>query len=561
LEDCKDLEVFAEALAVRPRKQNKKPEATNIPTNNIAEAARRLERAGKLPSPLDTAEQTTGKANLAFRPSKPTAAPKTIDNLRWYSKEELAKHNYGHYFEDPMGPLRTWTMAAAEKMYQSPGYHFLVQRVGNRGNAARDNARDRFRDELAKALGCEVKMETMGSCKAWLWLTVEERENVMTRLANTAIIRLRGINALYVIRQFARDTRIRHLILKTHNVSVGDSFKDKLQQGAGNSWEVLGLSKFSKIWTKAIFCLAEDTEWDWDLPWDRVPGSLHPPIPYPGLTPTLMASKPYECQLCYNEDHNARECPLVDITIDNEIMIPKQSQNWVLEKKIPNSRSVEVWPPAETSSEPKTTGIKRKADNEDTGTRKRLRFDIDTPAAPTPTNYTIPLVPSTPIIRRVYDRLVDEHMVGLTEGMELHSEPPVTGEDPPVDDDEDMGTEREPSPHFSTAETVEEGPGMTADEARRANKTALVGQFPAIKAEWIERCLKADVNKKGSMTKAIGIMFVHKWDTTQERIKRNSKRKDVDTVYNFQKGFLQRIEEKKREKPTPGGSGSLAGME
>ena len=163
-------------------------------------------------------------------------------------------------------------------------------------------SRDLLREELEKDLGSKVNMMTMGTCRNWLWITVEDREQVTRKVAGAALVRLNKTGATYVVRQFFNDTGMRYLLVKSKEPA---KLLTALTTDSPNHWKVRGTEKFSGTHCRAWVTEAhQPSQWLWDLNWERVPGSLHPPIWIEGSNPPLFAVKPNECQICYNEDHN-----------------------------------------------------------------------------------------------------------------------------------------------------------------------------------------------------------------------------------------------------------------
>lgn len=147
-------------MCVKPRKVEEEEKEAPPTTTNMVDMATKL-RAAEVAAPAGI---TGEKATLRFLAPK-AKTDVVISALQWFSIEKLAEVKYSHFFEDPLGPLKTWTHTAAELCYKEPGYHFLVQRLCHRGNMAKDTSRDELAKALEIDLGSKVAMKTMGSCR------------------------------------------------------------------------------------------------------------------------------------------------------------------------------------------------------------------------------------------------------------------------------------------------------------------------------------------------------------------------------------------------------------
>ena len=508
-------EGIAEIYCIRERtsENTDKKVAPKVSAINFVEAIDKLKAAGLVP---EAKPQTTGKVQLSFAATVRMAEAPARAELTWFTREQMSTYKYGHFFEDVYGPLRTWTSTAAQALYREDGYHFLIQRVGNRGNAARDGVRDILATLLAKELNCEVKMKTMGSCKAWLWITVEEKESITRRITETALIRVNSKSALYVVRQFGEDPNIRYLLARA---DASKAVEAKIASATAEIGKPVAIEKFGKDWARIMFVEVKTSAWKWDLEWERTPGSVHPSLAIDGTSPTIWASKPYECQICYNEDHPTHKCPLVDLAINGQLLVAKQTQDWVLTKKIPNSRAVDIWPPP--VPEPQTS-TKRKAerDPQESMTRKRLRLDVDTPMPPTPVTGTLPTLPATPAVERTYNYLRHSTLTGNMSGLE-------TGEDdimlPPPPPDfsvaEETPTVTMGSPEGSIADSdMTNAPEPGAEFRREDNFRLFKRRYDMVKESHLAYAFGADKNPNGKRSVAHKLLFKDWWGHTLKAV-------------------------------------------
>lgn len=322
-------------------------------------------------------------------------------------------------------------------------------------------------------------------------------------------------------------------------------------------WTALSAEPFSKMQYRVLFHIkSEETDWPWDITWEREPGSLHPRPSMPGSSPAVFGVKPYECQCCYNEDHSTAKCPLVDKAIDGFVIVPKRQADFVDGRPIPNSRTTEVWPPVRAPPPPPPPaprGQKRNADwSNDEGTRKRLRLDVDTPAMNTPKGGEAPIPWDTPITARVMQsvRHSVKNIATITQTMEGLMEDPKEGESDEGSEDEAGDTLMAPSSPTARYSATQ-GPPVTsfpspppppprkkpsgsvvstmstpratplsltpsADEVVRSETVRQLSlKFPYLNEAAIEAYTTERVNKRGTMARSLEIIYSSYWYITK----------------------------------------------
>ena len=128
--DMEHWEDIAELMCVHPvRPKEPKKAKVDVGASGLAKALAALKSSGK---EINLAEQSHEKVALSFAQTIRKPAADTSSPLTWYTKTRMTEFGYSHFFEDPQGPLKTWTTEAAQAMYEAEGYHFMIQRVTNR---------------------------------------------------------------------------------------------------------------------------------------------------------------------------------------------------------------------------------------------------------------------------------------------------------------------------------------------------------------------------------------------------------------------------------------------
>ena len=524
METMTEWEDLAAIMCVRPRaREETKPRPVVITSTNINTVDKKLQELGKaIPR-----EVTAGKAILRF------AAPKKIETvvtaLQWFTIEKLTEVNYSHFFGDPLAPLKSWTHTAAELCYREPGYHFLVQRICHRGNMAKDSSRDELAKALEADLGSKVLMKTMGSCKDWLWVTVDERETVVKRVQGTAAVKVNKTGASYIIRQFSTDRRLRHLLITMREglpkraeelIPVLNSYDAR--------WEAVSAEPFSKMQYRVLFHIKDETtDWPWDFAWERDVGALYPKPTLPGSSPSVWGVKPHECQCCFNEDHSTIKCPLIDKAIDGFVLVPQRQATFVTGKNIPNSRSTEVWPPMAAPPPPPPAvrpSLKRSADwSNDEATRKRLRTDVETPSLSTPRGGT-PFIVQTPMTQRVV-RTVKQSLKDvddLAKELDTMMENQEEGEDDlpsPSASYSNAGIISTPAAHqvsLPSEPTLTEKLNQVArDESIKQMRL----RYPYIRPACIDYCSDPKYNPSGNLATAMSCFFgSYNWFSNEKQM-------------------------------------------
>ena len=385
-------------------------------------------------------------------------------------------------------------------------------------------------------MGCKVNMMTMGTCKNWLWITVDDRVQVIKKVADAALIRLNKTGAVYVIRHFFKDTAIRYLLVKSKEPS---KLTTLLAPPHENHWIIQGAEKFSGIYSRVWVTEAHRPErWQWDLDWETTPGAPYPPHRIEGSNPPLWAVRPSECQVCYNEDHSTRGCPIVDKSIDGVVLCTRQQMEWVDEGKIPNSRSTEVWPPAPKAA---TEGLKRKAEDEpkESATRKRLRMNVQTPMPPTPRGETRTIARETPTVKRVYERSQAELKKALPK--------PPAFDEPMVEEEEEEDQPASPSarysaqpasppPSFLLPPSTHQTPSLRSttpldlDNAESPAQAEFALKFAGMRTAWYDTLFSDDNNPGKDLNVAKRIAFDTHWHETEKKISSRATQYQRDVI-------------------------------
>jgi len=138
-------------------------------------------------------------------------------SLELYSCDELSKlaprggARWNNRYEDPLEPIKSWSWAEFEAVYNKPGYHFMFARVAQLGPMFKDPKLSLLRSKLAQRWQCEVHFERMSPRQDWMLCTVPTGSKGESEAQAFDLIRLAETNAVYVIRCFAPMSRARDL--------------------------------------------------------------------------------------------------------------------------------------------------------------------------------------------------------------------------------------------------------------------------------------------------------------------------------------------------------------
>lgn len=544
-------EDMAEIMCIRPKKKREET-APTIPLS-----VRMVDLVKVQPDVLkETLRGTGGKAKLSFIKLPERAAEKQM-LLSWYTIENMAVHGYSHFFEDPYGPMKTWSVEMAKGLYERTGYHFLVQRVANRGNACKDTSRDLLREALETELATKVNVETMGACKDWLWYTVDESTAITSKLERTALIMVNRTKALYVIRQMRPDLGVRHLFMRAAN-SSGVTVQNALEFirksiGTAYPWVPMACEKATQNSLRMVFrnCAPTETNsWPYDLPWERIPGSLHPETPF--LNSGMYSKKPYECQLCYNEDHSIWKCPLVDLVIENQIMVAKSQKDWVADKTIPNSRATEGWNPEPKMQPPKPPAKRKAEDDGNEGIRKRLRVDVDTPAAPTPNLKTGRDLPRTPAVARMWRSLADQALADQVGKLNTTDDQTMALDAPPSPGTPTQRGPRGSSPQGSVFTVFPSDSDATVVERRLQTRRMLSMTYPILLHSFLDTLVSERINKSGTLARAQTLLFGTYWERACGNFMDGATEEDIEGMEQAKVTFDRNLAQKVRRPPAGG---------
>ena len=271
-------------------------------------------------------------------------------SLELYSCDELANlaprggARWNNRYEDPLEPVKSWSWAEFETVYDKPGYHFMFARVAQLGPMFKDPKLSLLRSKLAQRWQCEVHFERMSPRQDWMLCTVPSGSKGESEAQTFDLIRLAETNAVYVIRRFAPAGRARDLEWVVKG-SVADENSIFLQMrkrllefetgGVRLGWRVMGVRKggaTSKF--RGTFALeSEEVYWPWSMEFGHKHGSVPDTSPLLNFEPSWSARRPYACQGCYSSDHFTAECPLPFMKLGGLSIISMPARSLVLSKK------------------------------------------------------------------------------------------------------------------------------------------------------------------------------------------------------------------------------------
>ena len=270
--------------------------------------------------------------------------------LELYTVEELTKAvpkgmaKWNNRYEDPMEPAKSWTWEEFSKIYNEPGYHFMIARVAQVGPQCKDPKLSMLRSKLAARWRCSVMLQKMDPRQDWMLCTVPSDSDGEKDAQKFDLIRLSEGNAVYIIRRFAPARRARDLewvvkgSLADHNAIYQQMRKRLLQFEMDETrlgWHVLGVRKAgatSKFWGTFILDSAS-AYWPWTMTWGHKHGSVPESSPLLNFDPTWSARRPYACQCCYSTDHFTEECPLPFMKIGGTTLVSHPARTLVIKKK------------------------------------------------------------------------------------------------------------------------------------------------------------------------------------------------------------------------------------
>jgi len=270
--------------------------------------------------------------------------------LELYTAEELEKvvpkglPRWNNRYEDPMEPAKSWTWDEFSKIYNEPGFHFMIARVAQVGPQHKDPKLGTLRSKLAVRWRCTVALQKMDPRQDWMLCTVPSGSEGEKDALKYDLVRLSEGNAVYVIRRFASAGRARDLewvvkgSLADDNTIYNQMRKRLLDFEMGDTrlgWRVLGVRKAgatSKF--RGTFILdSVSTYWPWSMTWGHKHGSVPDSSPLLNFEPTWSARRPYACQCCYSSDHFTEECPLPFMKIGGNSLVSQPARSLVIKKK------------------------------------------------------------------------------------------------------------------------------------------------------------------------------------------------------------------------------------
>jgi len=154
--------------------------------------------------------------------------------LELYSVDELKKAKKDHTasdwlnrFADPVEPLKCWSVEEFQKVYSSPGFHFLIARVAHMGPQSRDAKLPALRGMLSARWDMKVVFETIPPQQDWMLCTIPSKDGLVpdsksTEILNTSLICMVEGNTSYIVRHIAPTSVVRDLEFTITNSSTND---------------------------------------------------------------------------------------------------------------------------------------------------------------------------------------------------------------------------------------------------------------------------------------------------------------------------------------------------
>ena len=249
-----------------------------------------------------------------------------------------------NFYEDPLEPVKCWPQDEFINAYNKPGFHFMIARIAQIGAQFMDSKYSVLKSRLSERWKVDVNFERLRPRMDWMLATIPALTEATKEILSTSIIRLQDGNAVYVVRHFNVPAKIRDL-----EVTVANTITDpgvlfgKLKSrclefersGVRLGWRVAGVrAANAPAKYRATFYLdSPDEYWPWSHGWSHPHGSIPETIPLLNFDPIWKARKPYACQICYNSDHHAVECPLPHVKIGGVPLVSAVSRGLVLNRK------------------------------------------------------------------------------------------------------------------------------------------------------------------------------------------------------------------------------------
>ena len=301
--------------------------------------------------------------------------------LELYTEDEI---NHAHpkgrapwfnRFDDPNKPVKCWSRDVFNRVYEKPGFHFMIAQVAQMGPQVRDPKLATLRSKLSARWDCQVEFSAMDPRQDWMWCTIPDVSGPRKEILTTALMRLSDGNASYIVRHFGQPSLTRDLTFTVKGQS-GDAdavyaqLRKRLLEfearGIFLGWRVLGVRRSNAPFQfRATFLLDRPSvAWPWQMLHGHVHGSVNPQLPLLNFDPPWQAKKPYACQACYSSIHPSHECPLVSIRLGGVAIVSHISITAVLTKKAAErliivDRLLVPKKPAQTTSVPEPPAVNK----------------------------------------------------------------------------------------------------------------------------------------------------------------------------------------------------------
>ena len=270
--------------------------------------------------------------------------------LELYTEDEInhacprGRAPWFNCFDDPNELVKSWSKDVFDRVYEKPGFHFMIARVAQMGPQVWDPKLVTLCSKLSARWDCQVEFSAMDPRQDWMWCTIPDVSGPWKEILTTALMRLSDSNASYIVRHFSQPSLTRDLTFTVKGQS-GDADTVYAQlckrllefeaRGIFLGWQVLGVRRSNAPFQfRATFMLDRPSVvWPWQMLHGHVHGSVNPQLPLLNFDPPWQAKKPYACQACYSSIHPSHECPLVSIRLGGVAIVSHISITTVLTKK------------------------------------------------------------------------------------------------------------------------------------------------------------------------------------------------------------------------------------
>ena len=265
------------------------------------------------------------------------------------AKKDRSASDWLNRHADPVEPLKCWGTDEFARVYNSPGYHFLIARVAQIGAQSRDAKLPALRNMLSARWETLVKFETIPPWQDWMMCTVPSDNGITpgskaAEILTTSLICITEGNTSYIVRHLTPSSIVRDLEFTVPSTgATADGVFSQLKKcqlefeadRIALGWRIMGVrwanapNKF-----RGTFLLEKPTSyWPWTYGWKHPMGSIPAATPLLNFDPAWPARKPYACAVCYSSDHAIYKCPLPNMRIGGIAIISAMSIALVSNKK------------------------------------------------------------------------------------------------------------------------------------------------------------------------------------------------------------------------------------